>query len=415
MKKIAEELFREREKRVNDAIALKKPDRVPILAYFGFFPATYKGITIEESMYDQNKMMEAWTSTITEFAPDMVENPYGSRHLGPLLEALDCKHLKWPRHGLDEDLPFQYVEGEYMKANEYDAFLFDMSDYLVRTYWPRVFGALESFKDLPPLNEMISYHFGALNFSGFDSPEVVRSLEAMVRAGTQARRVRDCARDYAEEMKRQGFPSMYGAMTHVPFDALSDFFRGTTGAMLDMYREPKKLLEAIDQLLPIMIRVGVNGARRTGVPRVFIPLHKGQEGFMSIDQFKTFYWPGFRQLMLSLIEEGLTPCPFVEGDYTSRLEFLADVPAETVCYHFESTDMFKAKEVLGEKACIRGNVSLSLLATGTPEEVTTYCKKLIDVAGQGGGFIMDAATVLDDAKLENVKAMFDFTKDYGVY
>lgn len=136
---------------------------------------------------------------------------------------------------------------------------------------------------------------------------------------------------------------------------------------------------------------------------------------MSIDQFKTFYWPGFRQLMLSLIEEGLTPCPFVEGDYTSRLEFLADVPAETVCYHFESTDMFKAKEVLGEKACIRGNVSLPLLATGTPEEVTTYCKKLIDVAGQGGGFIMDAASVLDDAKPENVKAMFDYTKDYGVY
>ena len=44
-----------------------------------------------------------------------------------------------------------------------------------------------------------------------------------------------------------------------------------------------------------------------------------------------------------------------------------------------------------------------------------YCKKLIDVCGKGGGFIMDAATGLDDAKPENVRAMFEFTKEYGVY
>jgi uroporphyrinogen-III decarboxylase len=57
----------------------------------------------------------------------------------------------------------------------------------------------------------------------------------------------------------------------------------------------------------------------------------------------------------------------------------------------------------------------SLMATGTPEDVKAYCKKLIDVVGKDGGYIMDASAALDDAKVENVKMLFEFTKDYGIY
>ena len=85
-------------------------------------------------------------------------------------------------------------------------------------------------------------------------------------------------------------------------------------------------------------------------------------------------------------------------------------------YCFAYSDIFKAKEVLGSHVCIRGNVPGTLLCTGTPEEVKDYCKKLIDVAGKGGGFIMDAGTgVPDGAKIENVQAMAEVTKEYGVY
>jgi uroporphyrinogen-III decarboxylase len=77
--------------------------------------------------------------------------------------------------------------------------------------------------------------------------------------------------------------------------------------------------------------------------------------------------------------------------------------------------MVKAKEILGDTVCIRGNVPLSILVGGTPDDVRKYCKKLIDTAGKGGGFIMDTATGVDDAKIENVRAMFDFTREYGVY
>jgi hypothetical protein len=47
--------------------------------------------------------------------------------------------------------------------------------------------------------------------------------------------------------------------------------------------------------------------------------------------------------------------------------------------------------------------------------VKAYCKNLIDYVGKDGGFIMDAAAHVTEAKPENLKAMFEFTKEYGVY
>jgi uroporphyrinogen-III decarboxylase len=136
---------------------------------------------------------------------------------------------------------------------------------------------------------------------------------------------------------------------------------------------------------------------------------------MSLEQFKKFFWPTLKKLVEGLIEGGCTPNLFWEGDVASRLEVIRDIPRGKAIYSFERTNIFRAKEILGDTVCLKGNVPLSLLATGTPDDVKQYCKKLIDVVGKGGGFIMDSSTVIDDAKPENLKAMFDFTREYGVY
>ena len=128
---------------------------------------------------------------------------------------------------------------------------------------------------------------------------------------------------------------------------------------------------------------------------------------MSLKQFETFYWPTLKRLILTLIDEGLTPCPFFEGDYTSRLEYLLELPKGKVLGHFDTTDIFKAKEILGNHLCIKGNVPSSLLQTGMPQEVKEYCQKLIGVVGEGGGFIMSPRSSIDEAKPENIKVMFD--------
>ena len=416
MSENAAESYKQREKRVEDAIALRVPDRVPVEVLFGFFPAKYAGITIEEVMYDPDKMWESQWRVLTEFQPDMEQNPYAIRFLGPILETLDFKLLKWPGHGVAPNLTYQFVEGEYMKPDEYEHFLLDPSDFMVRTYWPRVFGALKGLEKLSPARGIITYYMGVpFGFAPFSLTEVLDALEVLKRAGQESIRIATYSRRYAEAARDAGFPMQFGAFTQAPFDTLGDFFRGTKGIMLDMYRRPEALIKACEKFLPIMFETAVNATRVSGNPRVFIPIHKGLDGFMSQEQFKKFYWPTLKELMIALINEGCNPCPLWEGDCTSRLGIIKDIPAGKACYAFEATNMVKAKEILRDTVCIRGNVPLSILVTGTPDDVRAYCKKLIDVCGRGGGYVMDSSTGLDDAKPENVRAMFDFTREYGVY
>jgi hypothetical protein len=42
-------------------------------------------------------------------------------------------------------------------------------------------------------------------------------------------------------------------------------------------------------------------------------------------------------------------------------------------------------------------------------------RKLIDKAAKRGAFIMDSSSALDDARPENVRALFEATREYGRY
>ncbi|HUL31350.1 MAG TPA: uroporphyrinogen decarboxylase family protein [Thermodesulfobacteriota bacterium] len=410
MGKTAERLYGEREKRVTDAIELRTPDRVPIIVRFHFFPARYTGATAEELMYDPRKTEESYWKVVRDFEPDMIQNPF-ERFLGPLLDALDCRQARWPGRNLPAHLPYQFVEQEYMKTEEYDHLLSDPSDFIVRRLWPRIFGALKGFEKLRPLHGAVSYSVGMQ--TAFGEPEVLESLGALRKVAEESIKLGAYSGAFRETSRREGFPIEAEAATQAPFDFLADFFRGTKGLMVDMYRKPQVVVKACEKVLPFLVERAVVAARASGNPRIFIPLHKGVDSAMSREQYLNFYWPTLRELMLALIAEGLCPCPFFEGDYTSRLDIIKDMPAGKVCYKFERVDLVEARDVLGKGICLRGGVPVSLLVTGTPERVREHCRKLIEVVAKKGPFIMDASSGLDDAKPENVRAFFDATREYG--
>jgi uroporphyrinogen-III decarboxylase len=148
---------------------------------------------------------------------------------------------------------------------------------------------------------------------------------------------------------------------------------------------------------------------------IFIPLHKGADGFMSDEQFRKFYWPSLRATLLGLIEEGFIPFLFAEGGYGSRLGVIKDLPEASTVWLFDQTDMAKAKTTIGKVACIQGNVPLSLMYAGTAEETVKYVRGLIDACGKGGGFILDCGAVIDSGKEENLRAMIKTAEEYGRY
>jgi len=217
------------------------------------------------------------------------------------------------------------------------------------------------------------------------------------------------------EARGMGFPTATGGAAKAPFDILADTLRGTRAMMVDMYRQPDMVLKALERITPLYIKQGVGMATFSGNPIVFIPLHKGADGFMSDEQFKKFYWPTLKGLILGLAAEGCVPFLFCEGSYNTRLEYLTELPKASCFWVFDRTDMVRAKKALGKTLCIGGNIPAGMILTGTAEQVKAYCKNLIDVVGKGGGYIMAFGTSMDEGKPDTIHAMIDFTKEYGVY
>ncbi|NQT31054.1 MAG: uroporphyrinogen decarboxylase [Deltaproteobacteria bacterium] len=411
----AEKLYKERTTRIKDAIQLKKkPDRVPVLLIPSFAPAFYSGLTPYDVMYNYDKIAPAWKKFSLDFQPDShggcaVPSP------GKFLETLDFKLYKWPGHGVSNKTTYQAIEGDYMKADEYDI-LINNPLYFFYYIWPsRVFGALEPIATLPHLSCLTEMYGVSVPFFHYGTPPVKAAYQALLESGDEALKWIQVVGGFDQEMPALGFPAHQAGPTKAPFDVIGDTLRGTKGIMLDMYRQPDKLLQAMEVLTPMFIQLGVDAAKMAGNPLIVMPLHKGADGFLSDAQFKKFYWPTLRKVIMGLVDEGCVPFIWAEGGYNSRLEVIQDLPKGKTAWLFDQTDMAKAKEALDGIACVAGNMPMDLLAVGTTQDAIAHTKRLIDICGKGGGYIMANGAFFDEVKWENLKAIVDTVKEYGVY
>ena len=395
-----------RERRIKQAIALEVSDRVPVVFTTGFWHARYCGRTVREVMYDHQLNAECFRRAIVDLKPDGASPILTS--LGPMFDVLGYRPMLWPGHGAPDNVSFQYIDTEVMKADEYDAFIEDPTHYYLTRYLPRiseVFAPLAKLPQLPAVQNLRL--FPALRV--FADPEIQSVLAKLPEIGAESQRLVDAQIALVKELAELGFPNMVGAGCPCPYDYFADYLRGSKGIMLDMYRRKDKLLEAMELITPILTRNAIAAGKAGRSNIIFIALHWGLDGFMSVDQFKTFYWPFLRRQIIAHIEAGLVPCVFWEGDCTSRLEIIGDIPKGKAIYWFERTDIVRAKQVLGDVVCLRGGVPASLLTIGSPEEVRECCRRVIKACGSNGGFILDGGGgggIPDEAPIENVRAMF---------
>jgi uroporphyrinogen-III decarboxylase len=400
--------------RVMDCVALKQPDRMPTAMVATFWLARYGGISYRQLMYDYEKAKEIMERAILEFEPDAPGPMVLGIVSGPSLEAVGYKQLQWPGHGVRDDQPYQYLDREYMMADEYEEFLFDPTGFYLQKYLPRIGEAFEGVEELAYLPGLQYFRLiGAVRT--FSRPRVRKALEALMKAGEEVERWGQHHHDFVERMAAHGFPMGYISTSISPYDLIADYFRGATGMMKDLFRNKDKLLALLDKAATFLIRQARQAFKASGNPIVFIPVHWAPDAFMSQKQFETFWWPSFRKMLLGLIESGIIPMPLWEADCTKRLETIRDIPPGKCIYWFERTDMVRAFEVLGDVVALRGNVSPSLLTTGTPDEVDAAVRHLAEnVFHKGGKLILDGAFgIPDETPVENVRAMFAAARKYA--
>ncbi len=412
----AEQNYQLRVQRMIDVYNLREPDRVPLSVYPGNLPLTMAGLEGRDMYYNPAKACEAAMKFNDKYAEELESFSLPASLLtGQFMETLDYKLYLWPGHGLPNNAGgWQYIEGEYMLAEEYDDLIRDPSDFWIRKYLPRVMGAWQPFNLFQPFTNIIeNVHLATL--SPFSRPQVKNMFQTFIKAGELWEQASVAVLPYMGIGPSRGFVAPVGVFCLAPFDIIGDTLRGTANIMKDMFRRPQQLLEALDVIADIMIYNVLHSPNIDNACLVSYPLHKGADGWMSQSQFDKFYWPSLKKVMDTFINEGLIQSLFAEGSYNTRLEYINQFPRGMVAWYFDQTDMARAKKILGKDCCIQGNVPSSLLVTGSPADVTNYCKKLIADCAPGGGYVLAPGAHPENPKLENLKAMVAAVNEYGYY
>lgn len=410
--------FTERLNRINGAIALEKIDRVPCVPMTETFPYLRQGHTMAQILYDANIATVDNLKYHLDFEPDLA---MGCREMiageGPMMEKLGMKTLCWagmPGNRIDENSVHQFIEKEYLEEDEYDKILTDYSGWVLNELLPRWFTSMESLRNFN-VPGMVRGKASPVvrQFANGKISETFALLAEVAREGEKLDTIMGA---HHQDLINAGFPMFTCGGLTTAFDALSDSLRGTLGIMMDLIDQPDKVLEAVDQFHQRNLKM-VRAQLSMGAPGkfVFIPMHKGFDGFMSPAQYEKFYWPTLKGLVEEIIKLGGTPLVYTEGKYDSRLETLADLPAGKCVIHIEEANMADAKRILGDKHCLSGGFKSSILKTHTPDQIRDEVKRFLDVVAVDGGYIFDLDYTLADVSDEAVYAMFDAVKTYGVY
>ena len=411
----AEKRYFLRLKRFINVFNLSKPDRVPVAIDPGIIPFQREGFDYNTALHDPEKALSASLKFNAEYSE--ILDSYSFPFLIPAspFEKLNFKLYAWPGYGLPlNGTGMQFVEGEYMLADEYDAFMRNPSDFWMRTYLSRMFGVFEPFRNVRSLSDMVEFPIQLYKLS---DPDVRAVLRKLADAGEEFEKFDKIMMEFGRQARENGFPSFptVNGYTKAPFDAFGDNLRGTQGIMKDMYRQPQKLLQALDVMADLEIESVLSSPDMANCVKMFFALHKGADGWMSQKQFDTFYWPFLKKVLMACINEGLHPTLFVEGGYNTRLECFLELPKGSVHLWFDQTDIFRAKKILGDRCSIQGNIPSSLMVTGKPQDIKEHSRRLIEVCGAGGGYVLGGGASIENPKLENLIAMVEAAREYGVY
>ena len=138
-----------------------------------------------------------------------------------------------------------------------------------------------------------------------------------------------------------------------------------------------------------------------------------QQGLMlSPARWRQYFLPLWRRLFAIAHAHGLRPWMHSCGSVRTVLGDLVDAGLEvleTVQVHCTGMDAAELKREFGASLTFYGGVDTQHIMTfGTPEAVRNEVRRLADILGRGGRYILTSShTLLDDTPAENVLAMHD--------
>jgi hypothetical protein len=391
-------LYKQRLNRYVTAMRNEKPDRVPIRPFTAEFTARYAGYTCQQVSHDYNMAFEAVCKCAGDFdwdamVPNMVYVWTG------LTQAIGLKYYGVPGLDVPADTGFQYREPPedkaFMKPDEYDRLIDDPVEFLYNVWLPRV------STEVSPIGEPSTYRNNLSFVKGG-----MAMLSYFSAFGPQIQRMRN----------EYGMPSAIAGIFKAPFDIIGDKMRGYIGLTVDVMERPEKVLAACEALMPHLLHVGLSGADPDKNVPIAFWMHRGCVPFVSMETFRNLYWPTLKPIIEEFWRHGHQTLFYAEGKWYPHLDSFLELPEASIVFHVDHDDVFEVHKKIGHKFAISGGIPNYILAYESPETVRRFCRKVITEVAFDGGYIMDASAIMqNDISIENVKAMTETVREYGVY
>lgn len=380
-----------RYERLEAAWNLEEPDRVPVAPILCYIIPHLQGLSMHEMFVDPEKLIAA-----TKASEDIIGD-----HIDPNITTLD--HLSlfgragWDQVTLDWRLWDEFPPEGNLPSLYEKPIVEDYEDLFQRGFAPIMFN-LKLLNNIHHRSNADFLHFH------FEYPH-------------------EYARAWREYVHDTGIPLLMGGRMCHPLDLLQ-YYRGINQLTMDLFEAPEQVHRFSDWLVEYeamraMRQAEIMGAGEVPGAEVIFFVNGGPPG-MSPRIFDEFYWPYAKRMIDLVVERGFRVWNHWDNDLTPNLETMRAVadglPKGRIVMDFEKTDMKRAKELLGDKVCLYGNVPSALYVYGSPEEVDAYCKGLIEDCGPGGGYILGSECEVPwDAKPENIRAMLRAAEKYGQY
>ena len=358
--------YDERLKRIMAAIAFEPVDRIPLVPCGTSFNAKVCGVKLA----DYVKSMP-YNCTVNMKAAELiggidgVQNPIYSPDTLPLLWLSEVK-IPGRSKGMSDDELWQVNEKELVKSEDYDLIL-SMGFY-------KWFNKFQRERLGNPIRKSIPFFL-----------YLRRAIQRFRKAGYVCMNIGALATPFEMFCGGRSLESFFGEDLIEYPDKLQKVFRVTQAESMKTYA---KMLNVFK---PLGIWVG--GWR--GTPSMLSP-----------DMFERFCWPYMEELANLCISKGVIPVFHLDSCWDNGLKYFNCLPAGKCIMALDgTTHICKAKETVGSKMCIMGDVPASLLAWGTENEVYEYCRGLIRDIGPNGFILSSGCDIPFNAKLENVRAM----------
>jgi hypothetical protein len=374
------------------------PDMVPIRPFVAEFTGVYAGYTCQEVAHDYHRAFAAARKCAADFDWDAVVSNMVYVWTA-MTDAMGLKYYGIPGIHIPPTTGFQYREppqqNAFMRPDEYDQLIEDPNGFLLNVWLPRVSASMQ-----PAGGSVTEAHNLSLLKGG------MAMMEYFGAFGEQNARLRT----------ESGTVSAISGILKAPMDIIADKLRGYLGLVEDLFERRDKVVAACEALMPHLLNVARSGADPSRCVPIGYWMHRGGVPFVSPEIFQNVYWATIKPIVEELWADGHQTLFYAEGNWDHHLQSFAELPEQSIIYHVDQGDIFKAHKVLGEKFCLSGGIPNVMLAYSSPEDVRQHCKKVIEGVAQDGRYIMDASAIVqNEGRVENLRAMTDATREYGVY